>query len=362
MQAPSRSDYTVCDLADEEVHFSRHSSDYYYCRQESPPPSTPNDEPANSEQIASNRLLSSLSSRLRRGSNYLNAPARLVGQYLLGITIQSWSEFFNTARMARAPCTRHQLSRRLATNLSHFQGNYLCVSLVLVVYCILTSPLLLIAIACYLVALYLVTARSALGRQTKLFGYRLNLQQQYSFITMLALPPLWIAGAPSAVFWVIGASFFVVGLHATMYANEQLADEHLTPTAIHTPAGYQLNGPPKGAFDYPTTSLRYYNHYPGGGVARTVAKENKLAYTQLPAPPAKIESTGSGVSNAIVQWIIFGANRSTAARVVASSGAGPTAHSMATGDHLYKQTPRNKEPEVKIISHDYAGLGRVYEV
>lgn len=379
----------MCDLGDEEVHFSRDSTDYYYCYG----PSTSNrsvtdpthnnyatlsldsnladinlaNYPSNSaaahhhgtsadlgayaEQTKSNRLLNSIGSKLRRGSNYLIAP-KLVGQYLLGITVQSWSEFFNTSRMMKAPSNTHQLTRRLLSNLSYFQGNYLCVSLVLVIYCILTLPLLLLAIAAYLVALYLVTARSALGKQVRIFGYRLNLQQQYSFITMLSLPLLWVAGAPSAVFWVIGASFFIVGLHASMYSNERsFNDLSIDHNNQHQQGNYISNQSHK------RSSVQYYNHYRNS----TPNTYLPLQGTTSPKSPTTTSSsststkdncpsiTGGYVSNTISQWIPFSGNSN---RLI-SERSPPDAFSSAG---------QQRVPEVKIISQDYAGLGRVYEV
>ena len=446
-------EFTVCDLADEEVYFSRNSSEYYYFRPEASPrphPSRPQgdaqtttgstkmsaaspsatrtgqpvaaanqymylpdshqhpdnyppysglplanhdgaDLDQHHEQVASNRLLANLGSRLRRGSNYVNAPARLIGQYLLGITIQNWCEFFNTSRMIRAPCTRQQVSRRLAANLNHFQGNYLCVSLVLVLYCILTSPLLLLAIAVYLMALYLVTARTALGKQTRVFGYRLNLQQQYSFITMVALPPLWIAGAPSAVFWVIGASFFVVALHAFMYASEQLrmteqqqavsSANATSPTgaiaqaqaaAATTRNGYsQILGAHQQ--EHPlragVAAKNYYSHYPE---MRTTTAYQECATTRsfgsaqsaLASAHTSSGATGGALSQAISQWRFFGTvgGGQWAAPRRDSSGVSASGARQSRDSAFQQQRSSSRAPEVKIISCDYAGLGRVYEV
>lgn len=304
---------------------------------------------AHSDQIKSSRLLNSIGSRIRRGSSYYLIAPKLVGQYLLGITIQNWSEFLNTSRMLKAPGNRHQLTRRLLTNLNYFQGNYLCVSLILIIYCILTSPLLLLAIASYLLVLYLVTARSALGKQLKFIGYRLNLQQQYSFITMIYLPLLWVAGAPSAMFWVIGASFFVVGVHASMYANDQV-----TPPAMTQADQLHINNPVHlGHLDniHNRSSVQYYNHHP-----------NQTAYVSLPEPsspttlsPAHIKesaSTAAAGYRSFAHWISFGAT-SINDKVLNDKKDNRKANVSTQGIRV---------PEVKIISQDYAGLGRVYEV
>ena len=317
----------MCDVSDEEVHFSRGAlagsypftqltiEEQNYNRQlkfNFADLSQRSNEASSNEQAKSSRLLNAIGSKLKRSSNYLAAP-RLVGQYLLGITIQSWPEFLNTSRMMRAPTTRHQLTRRILTNLSHFQGNYLCVSLILVVYCILTSPLLLIAIIAYVLALYVITARSATGKHLRIAGYRPNLHQQYSFTTLISLPLLWVAGAPSAVFWVIGASFVVVGLHAAMYSGEE---EPTLQLVEHQPYG----------------RLNYAQVAP--------VHPQYLASLQHPAAPAQ-PSPPTTYSRAISQWITFGSSKQSS-------------DEQASGC--------SKTHEVKIISHDYAGLGRVYEV
>lgn len=282
------------------------------------------DNEDNSEQIRSSKLLNSIGSRIRRSSNYLAVP-RLVGQYLLGITIQSWSEFLNTSRMMKAPSNTHQLTRRVLTNLTHFQGNYLCVSLVLVIYCILTSPLLLLALIAYVLALYLVTARSATGRHMRIFGFRPNLQQQYSFITFISLPLLWVAGAPSAVFWVIGASFVVVGLHASMYNTIERPLPEINDNNNHL-SKYNSR-----------TSVQYYNHYP-----------TSSQYLSLPNSAAH-QSGSNNYASTISQWMMFGGSKQNKSQKLDSPST-------------IQSIPKSRTPDVTIISQDYAGLGRVYEI
>ncbi|CAG2171951.1 unnamed protein product [Oppiella nova] len=54
----------------------------------------------------------------------------------------------------------------------------------------------------------------------KLFGKKFSLGQQYLLLMIISFPLFYLAGAGQAVFWVIGASFFVIGLHASIYAIE----------------------------------------------------------------------------------------------------------------------------------------------
>ncbi|XP_054168968.1 prenylated Rab acceptor protein 1-like [Oppia nitens] len=137
---------------------------------------------------------------------------------LLWSRLQSWGSFIDTNRM-KTPNSTVQWSRRLVRNIEHFQSNYLCVSLILVIYCVLTSPLLLLAIVAIAGLGYIVMLKNA-ESPLKLFGYKFSLGQQYLFLMIISFPLFHLAGAGQAVFWVIGASFFVIGLHASLYAIE----------------------------------------------------------------------------------------------------------------------------------------------
>ena len=120
-------------------------------------------------------------------------------QYLWS-RLQSWGSFIDTNRM-KTPNSTVQWSRRLVRNLEHFQSNYLCVSLILVVYCILTSPLLLLAIAAIAGLSYILMLKNA-ESPLKLFGYTFTLGQQYLFLMVISFPLFYLAGAGQAVFWV----------------------------------------------------------------------------------------------------------------------------------------------------------------
>lgn len=279
---------------------------------------------SNSEQARSSRLLNSIGNKLRRGSNYLTAPT-MVGSYLLGITIRNWSEFLDTSRMMKVPTNTNLLTKRLICNLSHFRGNYLCVAFILIIYCILSSPFLLFAIVAYILALYFVTARTASGRAFKIGNFRPNLQQQYYFLTLFSIPLLWVAGAPSAVFWVIGASFVVVGLHASIYSNESIENQ-LSMTGCSA----DYSSARVEAF-MPDTAIQYYSH------------QRVNHYLPL-ATPNVLQTEEAGKMK---HWALF---RYLSGRE----------NQVGTSRPVNVQPQRI--PEVKIISQDFAGLGRVYEV
>lgn len=141
-------------------------------------------------------------------------------QFLLArwASMQSWGSFIDTSRML-LPTSIQQWSKRLVYNLKHFQSNYFCVFIILFIYCILTSPLLLLVLAAILAGGYVLTLKNA-ERPLKIFGKKLNLGQQYLALAICSMPLLYVVGAGGAVFWVIGASLFVITLHATVYSIE----------------------------------------------------------------------------------------------------------------------------------------------
>lgn len=134
--------------------------------------------------------------------------------------LQSWGSFIDTSKMM-LPQSIQQWSKRLVTNFKHFQSNYIFVFIILCFYCILTSPLLLLVLAAIAAVAYILTLKNA-ERPFKLFGRKLNLGQQYMALGICSMPLLYFVGAGGAVFWVIGATLFVVTLHASVYAIEQI--------------------------------------------------------------------------------------------------------------------------------------------
>jgi anoctamin-1 len=48
-------------------------------------------------------------------------------------------------------------------------------------------------------------------------GHELTLVQQYCIVGLCFLPIFWLIGAGAALFWVIGASFFLIMTHALFY-------------------------------------------------------------------------------------------------------------------------------------------------
>jgi len=107
-------------------------------------------------------------------------------------------------------------------NVEQFQSNYLCVFIILFVYCILTSPLLLIALAACSGAIYYIRAKNSETSRVVIAGREISPAYQYAAVAILSFPLFYMAGAGTTIFWVIGASIFVIILHALFYASEPI--------------------------------------------------------------------------------------------------------------------------------------------
>lgn len=88
----------------------------------------------------------------------------------------------------------------------------------------ITSPLLLFAIGGSFYAGYRLSKRHA-EKKLVIFGHELTLAQQYGVVCLCSMPIFYLAGAGAAMFWVLGASFFVITLHASFYNIDAVLSE-----------------------------------------------------------------------------------------------------------------------------------------
>lgn len=56
-------------------------------------------------------------------------------------------------------------------------------------------------------------------------GKELTLAQQYGLVSLCSMPVFYMVGAGAAMFWVLGASLFIITLHASFYNIEALIAE-----------------------------------------------------------------------------------------------------------------------------------------
>jgi len=132
--------------------------------------------------------------------------------------VKPWAEFVNSKRF-QPPSSIPKLGRRLARNIDHFQSNYIYVFAVLIAYCLLTSPMLLLCIGASLGACYILQLKNK-ERKVKFMGKEVTLAQQYAGVGLASIPIFILAGAGTAVFWVIGASIVFIVMHAAFYNYE----------------------------------------------------------------------------------------------------------------------------------------------
>ncbi|XP_010861399.1 PREDICTED: prenylated Rab acceptor protein 1 [Bison bison bison] len=85
-----------------------------------------------------------------------------------------------------------------------------------------TSPMLLVALAVFFGACYILYLRT-LQSKFVLFGREVSPAHQYALAGGVSFPFFWLAGAGSAVFWVLGATLVVIGSHAAFHQIEPAA-------------------------------------------------------------------------------------------------------------------------------------------
>lgn len=107
-------------------------------------------------------------------------------------------------------------------NLAYFQSNYLFVFLGLFLYCLITSPLILVVLALAMYGCYKI---KQLNQKVTIMQRELNTNQQCILLNVAAMPIFYLAGAGAVMFWVIGASFFFISLHAVFYNIDAIVTE-----------------------------------------------------------------------------------------------------------------------------------------
>ncbi|EDM08054.1 Rab acceptor 1 (prenylated), isoform CRA_b [Rattus norvegicus] len=83
-------------------------------------------------------------------------------------TIRPWGTFVDQQRFSR-PRNVGELCQRLVRNVEYYQSNYVFVFLGLILYCVVTSPMLLVALAVFFGACYILYLRT-LQSKLVLFG------------------------------------------------------------------------------------------------------------------------------------------------------------------------------------------------
>merc|ERR1711970_1232122 len=134
--------------------------------------------------------------------------------------IRAWSEFADQKAFT-APVSMQEWTKRLVKNVEHYQANYIITFLVLMIYCVLTSPLLLIALAVSATGSFVVSKHE--GQNLMIGGKEIPAKYRqmgihkclpvpipkYALVGVIATPLLFIAGA--GLFWTLGVTAALIG-------------------------------------------------------------------------------------------------------------------------------------------------------
>ncbi|XP_031431543.1 prenylated Rab acceptor protein 1 [Clupea harengus] len=127
-------------------------------------------------------------------------------------SIRPWASFVDQRKFSK-PRNFGELCQRGVRNLDTYHSNYTFIFMGLILYCIISSPMLLIALAVFVGALYIIHLKS-LESKLVIFGRELTSGHQLGLAGCVSFPVFWLAGAGTAVFWVLGATLAVIGSHA----------------------------------------------------------------------------------------------------------------------------------------------------
>eukprot|EP00730_Choanoeca_flexa_P010849 TRINITY_DN21291_c0_g1_i1.p1 TRINITY_DN21291_c0_g1~~TRINITY_DN21291_c0_g1_i1.p1 ORF type:complete len:182 (+),score=34.60 TRINITY_DN21291_c0_g1_i1:66-611(+) len=142
---------------------------------------------------------------------YLNQKKQLV----------PWNEFLSRPKV---PKTAGEVTQRIMHNVPKFRANYILIASILALYALCTSPILIGIVVLMYAGLTWANDLKEEG-PAHIMGREITAQQVSTVSAVGGGIALWLFGATSVIFWMIGASMFVVGGHAALVsipAPEQL--------------------------------------------------------------------------------------------------------------------------------------------
>jgi len=129
-------------------------------------------------------------------------------------SLRPWQEFGNYNRASK-PGNIGVITKRVTHNVFYYYTNYAFISALLIIYCIISSPLLLLAIVVSGTACFLISKQKE-GQTLTVAGHTFTPKDQAMVCACISLPLLFFASAGTVIFWIIGLTCSVVGIHATM--------------------------------------------------------------------------------------------------------------------------------------------------
>jgi len=146
----------------------------------------------------------------------------------------SWAAFFDPKQFSVPANWREEFAPRFSGNLSYFAFNYAIITFILMLYCMITSPLLLLLAAIYGLLVYSVLSRN---QDITLAGQVWSSNHQLIILTICFIPFFILFGLSAVFFWLIGATTCVIVLHSFFHNVPQLAP------ADAMDSGYGGDGP-----------------------------------------------------------------------------------------------------------------------
>uniref|UniRef100_A0A914D149 Metallo-beta-lactamase domain-containing protein n=1 Tax=Acrobeloides nanus TaxID=290746 RepID=A0A914D149_9BILA len=144
--------------------------------------------------------------------------------------LRPWMEFFNFSEFGLPPLSG--IFQRVNKNLDRFFSNYLCIFIVLLVYCIVTEYLLLL-IAIALGGMFYTIYKQNKKGPLLIYGYEVPPSLLYSISIIISIPLFYLAEASHVLFLVFGTSLFVIFLHAFLYRNEEIPGAEFEKEPVH---------------------------------------------------------------------------------------------------------------------------------
>ncbi|XP_056618618.1 prenylated Rab acceptor protein 1 [Triplophysa dalaica] len=139
--------------------------------------------------------------------------------------IRPWATFVDQRKFSK-PRNFGEMCQRVVKNMDTFYSNYIFIFLGLILYCIISSPMLLIALGVFAGAFYIIHLKT-LEKKFVIFGRELTQGHQLGLAGGVSFPVFWLAGAGAAVFWILGATIAVIGSHAAFRELESSDLEEL---------------------------------------------------------------------------------------------------------------------------------------
>ncbi|KAG2106513.1 prenylated rab acceptor PRA1 [Suillus cothurnatus] len=124
-------------------------------------------------------------------------------------TLRTPAEFFDVHRISR-PADFNTAVSRLTYNTRYFSGNYTLIVAALAVYSLIASPLLLLSL------IFLFGGFAVINRFEEAYGHFVTQKTLYTGLFVIGIPLLWFSSPFMTLFWLIGASAFLILTHACL--------------------------------------------------------------------------------------------------------------------------------------------------